>query len=170
MKSKVPLDAVDTRGFTHVEGDHGVVKEEGAVVGLNEAHAAHVGSKVEHMLCSFRNLKAILHNTKVHKVKLVTEHILTHVLILLPIGSDDVVTLTLQAARNVRRDEPPSARDGDSELLRRPVLLAVQVRGRVRSKAAIALHVCKQKPAPKKSQNPKSKILAQNSTDAEFRS
>lgn len=111
---KKPRDAVDAGGFEHVEADHGVVVHDDGVVGLDEAHAAHVGGQVENVMRAFRDLQAIVHDAQVHEVELIAEHVLAHVLVLLPVRRDDVVALAAQPPRDVRRDEPPRARDADS--------------------------------------------------------
>ncbi len=115
------MDAVDASCFQHVEADHSVVIHDDGMVGLDEAHAAHVRRKVEHMLHALGDGQAVVHDAEIHQMELVTEHVLTHVLILLPIRCHDVVTLGLQASGNVRGDESASSCDGNPQLLLRPV-------------------------------------------------
>jgi len=115
------VDAVDASCFQHVEADHSVVIHDDGMVGLDKAHAAHVRRQVEHMLNAFGDGQAVVHDAEIHQMELVTEHVLTHVLILLPIRCHDVVTLGLQASGNVRGDESASSCDGNPQLLLWPV-------------------------------------------------
>jgi hypothetical protein len=94
------------------------------------------------------DLEAVVHDAQVHEVELVAEHILAHVLVLLPVGRDDVVPLALEPPRDVRRDEPARPRDRDPQPRLWPVLLPVQVGRRVRPKASIARHGYHKKPKP----------------------
>jgi hypothetical protein len=135
-----PGDAVNAASLEHVEADHGVVVHDDSVVGLDKAHAAHVGGEVEDVVRALGDLEAIIHDAQVHEVELVAEHVLTHVLVLLPVGRDDVMPLALEPPRDVRRDEPARPRDRDPQFRLWPVLLPVQVRRRVRPKASIARH------------------------------
>ncbi|KRY06164.1 hypothetical protein T12_3427 [Trichinella patagoniensis] len=80
------------------------------------------------MVHTLSNLEAIVHNPQIHEMELMAEHILSHVLILLPIGGNDVVSLALQTPCNVRGNEASSPGDRDTELLRWPVRLPLQVR------------------------------------------
>ncbi len=125
------MDAVDASCFQHVEADHSVVIHDDGMVGLDEAHAAHVRRQVEHMLHALGDGQAVVHDAEIHQMELVTEHVLTHVLILLPIRCHDVVTLGLQASGNVRGDESASSCDGNPQLLLRPVWLPLQITGSV---------------------------------------
>ena len=66
------------------------------MVALDESHTTHVSSKVEHVVATRDNLGAVLEQAQVDQDELVTEDILRHVFIALPVASDDVVTLALQ--------------------------------------------------------------------------
>jgi len=51
---KVARGALGPGGLEHVEAEHGVVEEEHRLVGLDEAHAAHVRRQVVHLLATKR--------------------------------------------------------------------------------------------------------------------
>ena len=110
-----PLDAVDASRLEHVEADHGIVVEDDRVVGLDEAHAAHIGGEIEDMIDIFGDGEAVIHDSEVDEVEFMAKHVFGHVLILLPIRCDDVVALALEAARDVRCNEAAGPRDGDAE-------------------------------------------------------
>ena len=74
----LPLHTQHPCSFKHVEGDHGVVIHYDRMVGLDEAHAAHVCRQVEHMLTTSDDLFAIIIDPQIDQVKLVTEHFLLH--------------------------------------------------------------------------------------------
>jgi hypothetical protein len=128
---KLPLDAINSSSLKHVKADHGVVVHDHRVVGLDEPHPTHISSKVEHMVDPRGHLEAVVHDPQVNEMELVAEHLLSHVLVLLPVRGDDVVALALEAPRNVGGDEPAGARDGDPQLLKWPVGLLLQLRVRV---------------------------------------
>ena len=69
-------DALDAGSLHHVEGDHDVVVEDDGVVGLDEAHAAHVRGEVEAVVAGFENLLAVLEEAEVGEDELVAEHLL----------------------------------------------------------------------------------------------
>ncbi len=46
------------------------------MVGLDEAHASHVSSQVEHVRAALDNFLAVVHDTKVGQVELVAERFL----------------------------------------------------------------------------------------------
>ena len=125
---KLPLDTVNSSSLKHVKADHGVVVHDHRVVGLDEAHPTHISREVEHMVNPRGDLEAVVHHPQVHEVELVAEHVLGHVLVLLPVRCDDVMALTLEAARDVGGNEPASTSDGDPQLLKRPVRLLLQLR------------------------------------------
>ena len=111
------LDVLDTCSLQHVERDHGVIVHDGRVVGLNESHSTHIGSQVEDVIASIDNLQAVIHDTAVHEMKLVAEHIFSHMLVLLPIGSDHIVTLAFQTSCKVAGNETTcSARAKEEKL------------------------------------------------------
>jgi len=71
--ARAPLDVGLPRRLQHVEGHHGVVVEDDGVVGLDEAHAAHVGREVEHVVHVGHHLLAVVKHAQVHQVELVAE-------------------------------------------------------------------------------------------------
>ena len=101
------------RGLDHVEGDHGVVVADDGVARLDEAHATHVGGQVVHLLGALGHRQAVLHLAQVHEVELVAEVLLLHELVALPVRGHDVVSFLLQAAGQVRADEPTGASHAD---------------------------------------------------------
>ena len=46
------------------------------MVGLDEAHASHVCSKIEHLVAALHHLLAVVIHTQIHEVELVAEHFL----------------------------------------------------------------------------------------------
>lgn len=126
-----PFDAIDSCSFKHVEADHGVVVHDHGVVGLDETHASHIGSKIEDVICTTGDLEAVVHDPEVDEMELVAEHVLAHVLVLLPVGGDDVVALALETPGDVGGDEASGAGDADPERPGRPVGLPLQVLVRV---------------------------------------
>ena len=67
----------DLAGRLHdVEGDHGVVVHDDRVVGLDEAHAAHVGRQVEHVVGARHHRLAVVKDAQVHQVELVAKRLL----------------------------------------------------------------------------------------------
>ena len=84
------------------------------MVGLDEAHAAHVGRKVEAPFHARDRLLARVREAQVEVEELVAELLLRHVLILLPVDGAHVVAFRLEAAGEVRADE--AARAGDDDL------------------------------------------------------
>ncbi len=120
----IPVDAIDAGCFQHVAADLIVVR-------LNKAHMARVGRQVEHILHALGDGQAVVHDAQIHQMELVTEHVLTHVLILLPVRSHDVVALTLETPGNMRRNESSGSRDGNPQLPFRPVRLPIQVTRRI---------------------------------------
>ncbi len=127
----IPVDAIDAGCFQHVEADHSVVVHDDRVVRLNKAHTAHVGRQVENMLHALGDGQAVVHDAQIHQMELVTEHVLTHVLILLPVRSHDVVALTLETPGNMRRNESSGSRDGNPQFLFWPVRFPIQVTRRI---------------------------------------
>lgn len=71
-----PCDAILPCSLKHVVADHCVVVQDDRVVGLDEAHAAHVCCKVEHMVAAVADLLAVLKQAQVHQVELVAELVL----------------------------------------------------------------------------------------------
>jgi hypothetical protein len=71
-----PLDVLLAGGFEDVEGDHGVVVHDDRVVGLDEAHAAHVRCEVEHVVAASDHLFAVVEQAQVDQVELITEELL----------------------------------------------------------------------------------------------
>nr|GMC93634.1 hypothetical protein T12_3427 [Ipomoea batatas] len=122
-----PFNAINPGSFHHVEADHCVVVHNNRVIRLNEPHSTHISSKVEDMVNSLSDLQTIVHNPQINEMKLMTEHVLSHVLVFLPVRSNNVVALTLQPASNVRSNKPSSPSNGDAELLRWPVRLPLKV-------------------------------------------
>mmetsp|Transcript_15757 Transcript_15757/g.45023 ORF Transcript_15757/g.45023 Transcript_15757/m.45023 type:complete len:207 (-) Transcript_15757:58-678(-) len=119
---KQALDLGNPAGLHHVEGDHRVVVHDDRVVALDESHTTHVSSKVEHVVATRDNLGAVLEQAQVDQDELITEDILRHVFIALPVASDDVVTLALQPLGKMRCDEATSSCDAYLQL-GRPVRL-----------------------------------------------
>lgn len=76
LSSHAPLHANLPRRLQHVEGHHGVVVHDDRVVGLDEAHAAHVRSQVEHVLAACGNLLAVVKDAQVNQVELIAERVL----------------------------------------------------------------------------------------------
>lgn len=126
-KSFRPLDSINPSSLEHVEADHCVVVEDDRVVRLNETHASHISCEVEHMVDPRGDLQAVIHNPEVHEVELVAEHVLSHMLILLPIGGNDVVTLALESTGNMGPDKASCTSNRDPELLGGPVRLPLKV-------------------------------------------
>lgn len=95
------LDLGNPAGFHHVEGNHRVIVHDDGMVALDESHATHVGSKVEHMVTALHDLGTILEQTQIDEHEFVAEDILRHVLIALPVAGDDVMALALQTLGKV---------------------------------------------------------------------
>lgn len=72
----IPLDVCDSRGFHNVEAYHGVVVHDNAMVGLDEAHSTHIGSKIEDVITAFDDRLAVIVQSQIYKVELMAEHIL----------------------------------------------------------------------------------------------
>lgn len=125
---KLPFDTINPSGLKHVKADHGVVVHDNRVIGLNESHPSHISGKVENMVNPGGHLEAVVHHPQINKMELMAEHILSHVLIFLPVRSNDVVALALEAPRDVGCDEPASSRNRDPQLLKWPVRLLLQLR------------------------------------------
>merc|ERR1711871_290807 len=86
--------AIVTSSLQHVNGDHSGVVHDARVVGLDEAHATHVSSEVEHPLATCGSLDAIFDVAKVEELELRAELLLLEVLVTLPVDGDHMVTLT----------------------------------------------------------------------------
>ncbi|KAL4567313.1 hypothetical protein LXL04_022894 [Taraxacum kok-saghyz] len=71
------------------------------MIRLNEPHATHISSQIEHMINFFSNFQAVIHDPKINKMELMAEHVFRHVLVFLPIRSDDVMAFCFQSAGNV---------------------------------------------------------------------
>ena len=99
------LDTGRTRRLRHVERDHRRVVQDARVVGLDEAHAAHVGGEVEAPLHALARLLAGVGKSEVEVDELVAEHVLRHVLVLLPVHRAHPVPLLLETLGEVRADE-----------------------------------------------------------------
>mmetsp|Transcript_8562 Transcript_8562/g.21288 ORF Transcript_8562/g.21288 Transcript_8562/m.21288 type:complete len:419 (+) Transcript_8562:572-1828(+) len=110
------LDGLAAGGLDHVEGDHGVVVEDDGVVGLDEAHAAHVGGEVVDVLDVLAGLHAVGHLAEVHEEELVAELLALEVLVLLPVRGDDVEAVGHELFGEVGRDETTGAGDENAGL------------------------------------------------------
>src|SRR4051812_736118 len=70
------------------------------MVRLDEAHATHISSQVEHPVAILCDLQAVLKHTKIHMVKLVAELLLLEVLVLAPVSNNDLRGRKTQANAN----------------------------------------------------------------------
>mmetsp|Transcript_39068 Transcript_39068/g.91253 ORF Transcript_39068/g.91253 Transcript_39068/m.91253 type:complete len:414 (+) Transcript_39068:194-1435(+) len=107
------LDAALARGLHHVEGDHGVVVQDARVVALDEAHAAHVSSEIEHPVRTLDNLEAVVEGAEVDEMELIAELLLLKVLLLLPVRPDDVAAHLLEPHAKMRPDKATGPGDED---------------------------------------------------------
>ena len=90
-----PLNSIDPGSLKHVEANRSVVVHNDRMVGLNEAHTPHISSKVKHMINPVYDFQTVIHHPKINEMKLITEHVLGHVLIFLPIRSNNLMSLIL---------------------------------------------------------------------------
>ena len=123
----IPTDTVDTRCLDHVKANHGVIVHNNRVIRLDESHAAHISCEVENMVDTFGDGKAVIHDAEIYEVELVAEHVIIHVLVLLPIRGDDVVAFALEAAGDVGGDEATGTGDGDAQRGRGPIGFGVEL-------------------------------------------
>lgn len=75
------------------------------MIGLNEAHAAHIRRQIIHVLDVLHHFEAIIEVPQIDLVKFVTEDTLFEILVPLPIGRDNIVSILLQTLRQMRPDE-----------------------------------------------------------------
>jgi len=121
-----PLNAVNPGSLNHVEANHRVVVHNDRVIRLNKPHPTHVCSKIENMINPFSNLQAVIHDPEINKMEFITEHVLSHVLIFLPVRSNNVMPLRLEAPSYVWCNKTPSPSDGNLKLLCWPVRLSLK--------------------------------------------
>ncbi len=69
----IPLNLAVTCRLHHIERNHHIVIKDDRVVRLDEAHATHVRSQVEHMVAALADFLAIFKNAQIHEVKLIAE-------------------------------------------------------------------------------------------------
>lgn len=82
LHGSLPLDTFDARNLEHVEADHRIVVHDDGMVGLDEAHTAHVCCQIEHMLTALHNFAAVVVHTQIYQMEFVTEQLLLHSIIL----------------------------------------------------------------------------------------
>ena len=70
---EVSLCTLSSRGLEHVRADADVVEQQHRRIRRDEAHAAHIGRKVEHPLRTRTHLHTGLQHAQVDQVKLVAE-------------------------------------------------------------------------------------------------
>ncbi|KAJ0603247.1 hypothetical protein HanIR_Chr03g0148431 [Helianthus annuus] len=96
-----PLDSADSGSLKHVKANHSVIIHNNRMIRLNEPHTTHISSQIKHMIDVFRHFQTIIHHTKINKMKLVTKHVFRHVLVFLPVRSNNVMPLGFQTSSNV---------------------------------------------------------------------
>jgi hypothetical protein len=89
------LHTLAASSLGHVERDHDVVVQDRCVVALDETHASHIGSKVEHPLTTLTRLEAVLQRPKIMQVEFVAKLLLGNVDVALDIGNHQVVAFGL---------------------------------------------------------------------------
>jgi len=83
---------------------------------LDESHATHVSSQVEHPLHALARCDAVVDVTKVEQEELVAEFIVLHELVLLPVNATNIVTVGLELLGKVGSNEATGSRDEHSWL------------------------------------------------------
>jgi len=73
------------------------------------------------------NLQTVVHDPEINQVELMAEHVLGHVLILLPVRGNDIMALAFQTASNVGSNETTSPSNRNPQLLTWPVGLPLQL-------------------------------------------
>src|SRR6266568_1514438 len=114
---KVPLDPLLSRGFERVDVDERVVVKDPAVVGGDEAHAAHVRSEGVDLLDSLGCLEAVLPANEVEQEELIRPR--GRVFGLLDVHTPDPVAQLLQVRNQVVSDEASRTADQYPHILLR---------------------------------------------------
>ena len=105
------LDVVLDRGGEQVEVDAEGVLEDERVVGLDEAHAAHVSREVVDLLAALGDAVGQLLVAEIELVELVAVGVLLEVDVGGPVGAHDVEALGHEANGEVRADEAAATSD-----------------------------------------------------------
>mmetsp|Transcript_660 Transcript_660/g.1526 ORF Transcript_660/g.1526 Transcript_660/m.1526 type:complete len:214 (+) Transcript_660:707-1348(+) len=97
----------------HIHRNGRVVEAQDTFVRADEAHASHISCQVVHLETILACLHCHLELTQIVQDKLITEFVLLHEFILLPVNDGDFVSSFFEALGDVRADEACSASYAD---------------------------------------------------------